>query len=300
MEIHILKLNAKLAEGLFWDANSELLYGVDIEQPSIWRTSIGFSSSDSIRCVAKVGWCIRIDDSDLFLVGSMEGISFMDSLLNFSSQILCLGVLARNQRFNDAKADILGNIWGGVMDDSEHPGPNGFLFKLSPDGVIFKIDDGYYIPNGPAFSPDSSYMLHTDSWLRTIYIYDFDSKLGLIKNKRIWKNFPIEDGSPDGMCFDSQGCVWIAHWGCGKVCRYDVDGSLMATYHFPASHVSNVCFGGGDLSRLFVSSATAGLDSNQIAQQELAGSVFEISNVGVVGLPPFLAGVSFVNLLNEN
>lgn len=296
----ILKLNAKLAEGLFWDTNTQLLYGVDIDQPSVWRTSIGFFGTETKKCTAKVGWCIRIDDTELFLVGSKDGISYMNSFLNVLQHKLCSRFLGRNQRFNDAKADILGNIWGGVMDDSGFPKQNGFLFKLSPDGIISIVDSDYWIPNGPAFFPDNSHMLHTDSWIRTIYIYDFDKKRGHIKNRRIWKKFLVDDGFPDGMCFDSQNCVWIAHWGCGKVSRYDIDGTLMKSYHFPVSNVSNVCFGGDDLSQLFVTSATAGLDSKEIKEQELAGSLFRISDVGVFGLPPLLANKSFMNLINEN
>lgn len=291
----------KLGEGLFWDTSKDLLFGVDIDSSLIWYCQ-SLGEVDIFIGPKKVSWIIKISSSEMYLVGFKEGISmsnFSDSRNN-SSRLTFKNLIGEDMRLNDAKADPQGNVWGGVMSELAPELRQGYLYKIEPNGSMVIVDDCYGIPNGPAFSPDSSYMLHTDSWLRTIYIYDFDSKLGLIKNKRIWKNFPIEEGFPDGMCFDSQGCIWIAHWGCGKVCRYDVDGALMATYHFPASHVSNVCFGGGDLSRLFVTSATAGLDSNQVAQQELAGSLFEISNVGVLGLPPFLAGASFVNLFNEN
>ena len=47
------------------------------------------------------------------------------------------------------------------------------LYKVDQNGIISIVDDGYGIPNGPAFSPDGLYMLHTDSRFRKIYIFDY-------------------------------------------------------------------------------------------------------------------------------
>jgi len=55
--------------------------------------------------------------------------------------------------------------------------------------------------------------------------------------------------------------------------------------HMPTSHITNVCFGGPGLQRLFVSSARAGLSADQLAAQPLAGSLFEVRSPGATGLP---------------
>jgi D-xylonolactonase len=127
--------------------------------------------------------------------------------------------------------------------------------------------------------------LHTDSGRRTIYAFDLDVVAGQLSNRRVWKQFADDDGYPDGMCFDAEGAVWVAHWGGGCISRIAADGRLLRRVHLPTSHITNVCFGGPALDRLFVSSARAGLSDDQLATQPLAGSLFEVLDPGVTGLP---------------
>ena len=56
-------------------------------------------------------------------------------------------------RLNDAKADAYGRIWAGSKHD-EGAGPSGALHRLDRDFSWQRVDDGYGVANGPAFSPD--------------------------------------------------------------------------------------------------------------------------------------------------
>lgn len=93
------------------------------------------------------------------------------------------------------------------------------------------------------------------------------------------------------MTFDAEGCLWLAHWGAGCLSRYTAQGQLLRRVELPTRHSSNVCFGGDHLDRLFVTSARVGLTAAQLASQPLAGAVFEIDALGVVGLPGLPARV---------
>jgi sugar lactone lactonase YvrE len=93
------------------------------------------------------------------------------------------------------------------------------------------------------------------------------------------------EGYPDGMCFDTEGCVWVAHWGAGCVSRFAPDATLLRRVSLPTSHITNVCFGGAGLDRLFVSSARAGLSEDQLCREPLAGALFEVLEPGAIGLP---------------
>ncbi len=93
------------------------------------------------------------------------------------------------------------------------------------------------------------------------------------------------------MCFDAEGCVWIAHWGAAKLCRYDSEGARLLTVDLPAAHVTNVCFGGEHMDRIFVTTASRGLSAEQRAAQPTAGALFEVSGVDVRGVPSWQAKV---------
>jgi sugar lactone lactonase YvrE len=101
----------------------------------------------------------------------------------------------------------------------------------------------------------------------------------------VWKELQGAEGYPDGMTFDAEGCRWLAHWGGACISRYSRDGALLRRVALPTSHITNVCFGGAALNRLFVTSARAGLSAEQLAAEPLAGAVFEVDPQDVTGLP---------------
>lgn len=65
----------------------------------------------------------------------------------------------------------------------------------------------------------------------------------------------FDEGAPDGMTMDAEGCVWSARWGGGCLVRYATDGTELQRIRFPARKVSSAIFGGPDLSDLYVTTA---------------------------------------------
>jgi len=117
------------------------------------------------------------------------------------------------------------------------------------------------------------------------FIREVNEELRSEQMRTIWKRFAPEDGYPDGMTFDAEGCVWIAHWGAGKVTRFALDGTLLRCVRLPTSNVSNVCFAGPDCRRLFVTTARTGLEEYKRKAEPLAGALFEIDPAAARGLP---------------
>ena len=66
--------------------------------------------------------------------------------------------------------------------------------------------------------------------------------------------------------------------------RFAPDGSLLRTVRLPVDRVTSCTFGGPDLDRLFVTTASTGLDPEQRAEQPLAGAIFAI-DPGCRGMP---------------
>jgi sugar lactone lactonase YvrE len=139
------------------------------------------------------------------------------------------------------------------------------------------------VTNGPALSPDGKTLYHTDTFEGTIYAFDI-SKGGKLKNKRVFITIPEGDGYPDGMTCDAEGCLWVAHWGGWRITRFTPSGQADRVVQMPVSQVTSVAFGGADLARLFITSASIGLSEKELEEQPLAGGLFEI-DPGVKGLP---------------
>ena len=107
---------------------------------------------------------------------------------------------------------------------------------------------GILLTNGLGFSPDESTLYHVDSAARTIYAYDYSRANGALRNRRAVVRVPVEEGVPDGLTVDAEGCIWCAHWFGGSIIRYRPDGSLERQISVPAPQTSCLAFGGPDLT----------------------------------------------------
>ena len=281
---------AELGEGLHWDAGRGGIWMTDIHG---CRLMFGLDDASAWQVwdlPQRVGWVIPCASGDAVLLGLQGGLARMPWPLAGSAQIAFDWVaqpFGANAalRLNDAKADASGAVWAGSLNNDDETRADGCLFRLGTDGQFTVEDTGYTVANGPAIRGDGQLMLHTDSGRRTIYAFDLDAAAGQLSNKRVWKQFADDEGYPDGMCFDAEGGLWVAHWGAGCISRFAPDGGLLRRVRLPTSHITNVCFGGAALDRLFVSSARAGLSVDQQATQPLAGALFEVLAPGVKGLP---------------
>jgi sugar lactone lactonase YvrE len=131
-------------------------------------------------------------------------------------------------------------------------------------------------------------MYFNDTTRGRVLAFAFDAASGTIGRAREWLLFERGDGVPDGITTDAAGRIWIAHWGGGCVSCHDPESAAeLGRIGFPASQITNCCFGGPDLRTLYVTSARAGLSAEQLAREPLAGALFAI-DLDAPGLPPAL------------
>ena len=76
-------------------------------------------------------------------------------------------------------------------------------------------------------------------------------------------------------------------WGSGTIVRVNEKGEIIARVLIPAKYVSNVCFAGANLDRLIVTSAKLDSATANNATSDFAGSIFEILDHGLSGMPVF-------------
>ncbi len=274
---------ATLGEGPLWSPREAALYWVDIKAPALHRYRLEDGDKTSWAMPEPLGWVIERANGEGLVAGFKDrGFAFLTPGTMTPEVIGHPEPDYPDNRFNDAKADAAGRIWAGTMDDNEREA-RGSLYRLDPDLDWHRVDKGYVVTNGPAFSPDEATLYHTDTFEGTIYAFDV-SNGGKLKNKRVFVTIPEGDGYPDGMTCDAEGHLWVAHWGGWRITRFTPDGQVERVIEMPVSQVTSVAFGGPELDRLFVTSAAIGLSAQEREEQPLAGGLFEL-DPGVKGLP---------------
>ena len=273
-----------LGEGTLYSLRENTLYWVDIKRPAIYRLDLAQENIDSFPMPDYVGWVVERAGGG-FVAGLRRGVAYVRFDPLQIEYIAQLEADKPSYRLNDGKAHANGSVYFGTMDNDEQD-DRGSLYRLFPDGRVVQIDSGYRVTNGPAFSVDGKRMYTPDSARAVVYCFDVMTD-GSIANKRVFLQFKPGEGYPDGMTVDAEDRLWIAHFAGARVSRFAADGTLLASIAMPASNITDCAFAGPRLDRLFVTSASIGLDDAQRGRQPLAGSLFEVSS-GVRGLAPAL------------
>lgn len=277
---------AVLGEGPLWAAEESALYWLDILGSRVHRLGI--------RDGARRTWKVKEPITSLAvrrqggLIGTaFDGFCTVDLTVDEEvGRWLELHPPERHRpgnRFNDGKVDAQGRYWAGSMDQAERE-DSGSLYRLDPDLSLHRMDEGYVISNGPAFSPDGSVLYHTDSVRRVVYAFDLRADGG-ISDKRVFVALQGDDeGQPDGMTVDAEGCIWLCHFGGARLTRYSPRGELLEIVPMPVPNVTSCTFGGPRLDTLYITTARVNLDEAQLRRYPLSGSLFSC-RPGVAGLP---------------
>lgn len=285
----LLKSTYSLGEGLHWDNQREILWFVDINNMMLCSLNLHDKKLSEIKMPEKIGWAITNENSKKLILGMKSGIASISPEKGIKSFKWLNKSFPSNpdHRLNDAKADSKGRIWAGSMNEKDETLKEGSLARFDLDGSYKIVDSGYSVTNGPAICANNNYLFHTDSVQKIIYKFDIHSINGSLINKKVWLKFQKQDGHPDGMCFDKEGCLWVAMWGSGKIVRINKKGEIIATVLIPTKYVSNVCFAGKKLDRLIVTTANLDHLTADNVSTNLAGSIFEVLNHGLSGMTVF-------------
>ena len=275
----VADVHAVLGEGPVWVERDAARYWLDIKGRKIFR----LGEKDELR-----EWATPFRVGSLapragggFIAGTDEGIADIDLESGRFEIVHHPEAHLPDNRFNDGKVDRHGRFWAGSMDDTEKDA-TGSLYRIDADFQATRIDEGYKVTNGPAFSPSGEIMYHNDSARRVTYVFDLDSD-GTASNRRVFATYREDEGYPDGMTVDAEGCLWIAFWDGWCVRRYSPDAELLQTIEMPVARPTSCAFGGPGLDRLYVTSASIGLDEGALAVQPNAGGLFMVL-AGVRGI----------------
>lgn len=237
-----------------WDDKEKVLYWIDGVGQKIHRFN-PLSREDKYLETGQCVGCIALKEDGGLIAALHHGLY----CVNFKKEEITFIInpeedLPQN-RFNDGKCDTLGRLWVGTMYVDGTVEKSGSLFKIER-GKAIKVISNITISNGIAWSEDNKTMYYIDSPTKEVAAFDFDIIKGEISNKRIAVKIPEGEGIPDGMTIDKNNHLWIAHWGGGRVSKWDpVNSRKLDELKIPAINVSSCTFGGENMNELYITTA---------------------------------------------
>ena len=261
-----------LGEGTLWVPKLNSIFFVDIKKKKIFILNIKTKKKKILKIDKEIGF-ISYVKKEIFILGLKSELRIVN--LEKLKTIYSISIESDkpNNRINDGKVDPLGRLWFGTMDNLEKK-QSGSLYCLDNYLKLHKVDQDYFITNGPAFL-DKNNFYHADSRKKIIYKIKIDNKFKIVK-KNIFIKFNKNEGSPDGMTTDNNNNLWVCHYGGGSISVYDSKSKKIHQIYLPAKNVTNCTFGGKLNKELFISTARKDLKANEIKKYPLSGSLFKV------------------------
>lgn len=272
-----------LGEGPCWSGAERALYFVDALRPAIHRWCPADGALDSWPMPQIVGsFAIRRQGG---LIAALQGgFAAVDLPSGRVTPLIDPEPERPDNILNDGKCDRKGRFWCGSRDGAlTHP--VGALHRLDPDLSVHRMDAGFIVSNGLAWSPDNRVLYFADSRAETVFAYDFDLESGAISNRRVFFSTREIAGRCDGATVDAEGFYWCALVHGGRIARVDPKGRFDRVIDLPVRHPTMCSFGGDNLDILYVTSAASMVPPEEAAANPQAGAVFAIHGLGVRGLP---------------
>lgn len=135
--------------------------------------------------------------------------------------------------------------WGSSLDK-----PIGGFYRTFPDGRLDQLATGLAFPNGVAVDPDGSAVYLAETPKKHVLRFAIRADGSLDQPVAFAHLEP--PGGPDGMAFDAEGNLYVAHYGGARVDIFDRQGRQVDQVPVPGTRVTNVAFGGPNYDDLVI------------------------------------------------
>lgn len=281
----------ELGESVIWHAARRCVFWIDGLRPAIhqFEPETGILNTRRLEIQLPLGMIASTDHQSTLVLAQPAGVFLLSLDTGAMTPYAHPEAGREGVSYNDGKVDGQGRLWIGTFDLGETE-PRGALWLISPDGTPTLADAGFPVVNGPAFSPAGDKMYVSDSVNKRILAYEVRTQAPWLGPRRVLARMTREEGLPDGLTVDSEGCVWCAHWDGGRVTRFSPQGDRLMVVSLPVRRVTSVAFGGALLDTLYITTARYGLEAEELARTPGAGDLYAVKP-GVTGVAPVLLPV---------
>lgn len=152
---------------------------------------------------------------------------------------------------NDTVCDANGNIYVGNFGYDLLAGEapkTAELIMVSMSGQKKVVASGLEFPNGAVITPDGGTLIIAETFGHKLTAFDRAAD-GTLSNRRVWA--ALGERTPDGICLDAEGAVWVSSFVTGEFVRVLPDGSIGDVITTPGKRAVACNLGGADGRTLF-------------------------------------------------
>lgn len=128
---------------------------------------------------------------------------------------------------NDMVVDALGRAYVGNfgfdMLNREAPRPT-VLVMVEPDGRARVVAEDLLFPNGCVITPDGKTLIVAETFGKRLTAFDIGPD-GTLGERRVWAD--LGEASPDGICLDDEGAIWVASPPTAEFLRVQEGGQVL-------------------------------------------------------------------------
>lgn len=151
------------------------------------------------------------------------------------------------------------------------------LILVTPDGQARVVADELLFPNGCVITPDGATLVVAETFGKRLTAFDIAAD-GSLGGRRVWA--ALGDASPDGICLDAAGAIWVASPTTAEFLRVLEGGAI--TDRIPVTNQAIACaLGGPDRRTLYMITGRVG--GNAQKSLELRSGRIEARQVAVAG-----------------
>ena len=270
-----------LAESPLWHAERKCCFWVDIENGVLYEYNWTKLTTRNWKFDYRLTLVLQGKGNQLILALDTKIASF-DLETEKLTWLVALDA-GSETRCNDGGCDTDGRLWVGTM-HLEHKKDAGALYCVDTHLMVQKKIANVSISNGIVWSLDNKRLYYIDTPTQVVQSFIFEEKTGEIIFEKNVISIPHEMGSPDGMCIDEEGMLWIAHWGGFGIYRWNPrNGELISKIDVPVPKVSSCAFVGDNLDYLMIITARENMKEEELKKYPESGNVFWVK-VAVKGV----------------
>jgi len=132
--------------------------------------------------------------------------------------------------------------------------PAASLFRVEPDGSTHVAAAGLRVPNGTVLLDGGRVLVVAESFGAQLTAFDVDPATGVLTHRRVWA--PLPGRTPDGICADRSGGLWVADARRPECVRVEEGGVISDTVS-TSQNCYACALGGSDGRTLYCATAPA-------------------------------------------